>query len=218
VPSTATVATDHQIDPPTWLQCQLCRKIFRSRGTPTDWSEAWGTEGNAPLDADGIAEMVRIAEAALDDERSRGRQLDGKTTTLAGFSGLILSINAALARSIFTVDLGGVGNVVARAGFIVSAIAMMFAVSLAIAGVLMPQKHRTTGIQAIDEFGSPPLQARSKRETQRALLPSLTSTLIQERSVNDCKARLCKGVAAGQLIGFLGLATVAVTLAQHSLV
>jgi hypothetical protein len=50
----------------------------------------------------------------------------------------------------------------------------------------------------------------------RALLPALALTLVQDRSVNDCKARLTKGVARALLVGFIGLAAAAVTLATDA--
>jgi hypothetical protein len=210
------MATSGVLDPPTRLQCLLCRAIFDRRSPPIDRTAEWA-DAEEPLNEEGIAELIRIAEATVDDERQRGRQLDTKSASLAGFSGLILSIDTALARSVFGLDLGSVGDAVARAGFILSSIALLGAVALAIAGVLMPQKYRGVGREQIDEFTGPGYQAQSVVEVQRGLLPALALALAQDRSVNDCKARLTKGVAGFLLIGFIGLAAAAVTLAEHSL-
>lgn len=204
------------LDPPTWLQCLLCRTIFNKRSRPRDRSDEW-KEATGELNDDGIAELVRIAEGVVADERERGRQLDSKSASLAGFSGLILTIDIALARSVLTLDLGDVGDVVARVGFVVASVALLAATALAIAGVLMPQKYRGLGKDQVDDFGGPTFQLAQTREVHRALLPALALTLAQDRTVNDCKARLTKGVAACLLVGFLGLTTAALTLAMYSL-
>lgn len=203
------------LDPPSRLQCLLCREIFRKRHAPADRTADW-TVATDPLRRDGIAELVRIAESTVEDERQRGRQLDTKTASLAGFSGLILSIDTALARSVFGVDLGPVGDIVARVGFAASAVALLVAVALAVAGVLMPQKYRGLGREEIDDFSGPGYQAKDPMEIHRALIPALVLMLAQDRSVNDCKARLTKGVARALLAGFVGLAAAAVTLAEHA--
>jgi hypothetical protein len=163
-----------------------------------------------------IAELVRIAEGVVADERDRGRQLDTKSASLAGFSGLILTIDAALARSVLSLDLGDVGTIFARGGFVIASIALLGATALAIAGVLMPQKYRGLGRDQVDDFCGPAFQKKSECEIHRALLQSLSLTLAQDRAVNDCKARLTKGVARWLLGGFLGLTASALTLAMHS--
>src|SRR4051812_18147685 len=109
-PPRASAATNVSLDPPTRLQCLLCRSIFKDRVGPRDHTDEW-REATGKLSDDGIAELVRIGEAVVADERARGRQLDTKTASLAGFSGLILTIDTALATSVFKLDLGGVGNV-----------------------------------------------------------------------------------------------------------
>ncbi len=204
------------LDPPTRLQCLLCREIFRKRAELRDRREEWAS-AEGTLEDDGIAELVRIAEGVTADERDRGRQLDSKSASLAGFSGLILTIDVALARSVFGLDLGDVGNVAARAGFVVAATALLLATTLAIAGVLMPQRYRGLGRDAVDDFNGPEFQTTSRSEIHRSLLQSLAFSLAQDRSVNDCKARLTKGVARALLVGFLALTVPALTLAVRSL-
>jgi hypothetical protein len=213
--SGATSVTVPRLDPPTRLQCLLCRQIFNKRSGPRDRRDEWG-QASGDLDEEGIAELVRIAESVVADERDRGRQLDAKSATLAGFSGLILAIDTALSRSIFGVDLGTVGDVFARGGFMLAAASLLCATALSIAGVLMPQKYRGLGKDAVDDFGGPAFQTMTRCEIHRSLLPSLSQTLAQDRSVNDCKARLTKRVAIFLLVGFVGLTAAAITIAQHS--
>jgi hypothetical protein len=201
---------------PTCLQCLLCRKLFAERKGPVDRTPDWA-QATKPLDDHGIAELVRIAEGTVDDERLRGRQLDTKTASLGGFSGLILSIDTVLARSMFDLDLGSAGNVIARSGFVISALALLTAVSLAIAGVQMPQKYRSIGRKTLDEFTGPDSQSQSPTEIRRALLQALALNVAQDRVVNDCKARLTKGIAVALLAGFVGLTAAAITLAGHSI-
>lgn len=204
------------LDPPNPLQCLLCRAIFKERSGPRDRSDEWN-DASKELNEDGIAELVRIAEGVVADERDRGRQLDTKSTSLAGFSGLILTIDTALARSVLNLEFGGLGNIFARGGFAVASVALLAATALAIAGVLMPQKYRGLGRNQVDDFCGPAFQTKPATEIHRGLLQSLSLTLAQDRAVNDCKARLTKGVAGCLLVGFLGLAASALTLGLHNL-
>ena len=204
------------LDAPTRLQCLLCRAIFTTRAQPRDRAEEWA-HARGQLDDDGIAELIRLSEAEVSDERNRGRQLDGKTASFAGFSGLVLTIDVALARSVFGLDLGSVGDIVARGGLIVASIALLIAAALSISGVLMPQKYRTLALGQFDDFCGPSFQMKPRVEIHRAMLQSLYLTLAQDRPVNACKARVVKMVATFVLIAFVALTAAALTLAVHGL-
>jgi hypothetical protein len=168
------------------------------------------------LDEVGIAELVRLAEGACTDEWDRGRALDTKTASSAAFSGLVLTIDTALARSVFDINLGSVGNVLARAGLLVASLALLVAITLAIGGVLMPQKYRALAWDQVDEFCGPTFQTKPRLEIQRGVLQSLSASLAQGRAINDCKARVIKMVARAVLLGFVCLTVAAVTLAVHN--
>jgi hypothetical protein len=111
------LASRHHIPPPvspepreavfdeaTPLQCLFCTSIFRKRQTPLDRTSEWQNATGNPNEGS-IAELVRITEVTVEDERQRGRQLDTKSASLADFSGLILTVETALTRSVFGLEV-----------------------------------------------------------------------------------------------------------------
>jgi hypothetical protein len=52
-------------------------------------------------DPSGVSALLAIATDTVTDERERGRALDSKSASLAGFSGVILSVNGLLAGPAF---------------------------------------------------------------------------------------------------------------------
>ena len=48
-----------------------------------------------------VAELLATVRGMLDDERTRGQGLDGKSATLAGFTGTILALTSTLSGAMF---------------------------------------------------------------------------------------------------------------------
>jgi hypothetical protein len=94
---------------------------------------------------EGVAALLVTATDAVADKRERGRVLDTKCASLAGFTGLILSITGALTPALVDRKLGAVGKPLAEATFGLPILFLLAAVLLAIEGVLMPQKYRSMG-------------------------------------------------------------------------
>jgi hypothetical protein len=202
---------------PTRLQLLLCRKCFEQRAqsvTTEPAEDADGTE--AKPDAKGVAALLAIATDAVEDERERGRALDSKTASLAGFTGLILSVNGLLAGPIFKQKLGSVGRPLAQMFFFVAMLCLLLAILLAVVGVLMPQKYRGMGRDQLRDFTSPVVQANSETWVHQSMLGALAIIIAQDRPLNDCKARLTKGVALFLALAFVLVAGEAATLGlQH---
>ena len=59
-----------------------------------------------------VAELLAMVRGMLDDERTRGQGLDGKSATLAGFTGTILALPTTLGAELLDLDLGSVGSAV----------------------------------------------------------------------------------------------------------
>jgi hypothetical protein len=95
-----------------------------------------------PADAEGVATLVKIAEDTVEDERTRGRALDTKSATLAGFTGVILSVNGGLAATLFRQNLGPVGKPIAVVCFLGAVICLLLAVGFAVLGVLKQHSRR----------------------------------------------------------------------------
>jgi hypothetical protein len=76
-------------------------------------------------DPAGVAALLDIASDAISDKRDRGRSLDSKSASLAGFTGLILSINGALGQPLLDERLGNVGEIVATSFFFVAIVSLL---------------------------------------------------------------------------------------------
>jgi hypothetical protein len=200
---------------PNWLQLLLCKKCFEKCAGSAVSDSIPDAQTPAP-DPGGVAALLAIATDAVADERDRGRALDSKTVSLAGFTGLILSVNGLLAGPIFKQKLGSVGRPLAQVFFFLAMSCLLLAILLAVVGVLMPQKYRGMGRDQLRDFTSPTVQANDATWVHRSMLGALAVIIGQDRPINDCKARLIKGVAFFMALAFVLVAGEAATLGlQH---
>jgi hypothetical protein len=156
---------------------------------------------------------MTIATDAVADERARGRALDSKTASLAGFSGLILTVNGLIAGPLFKQkQFVGAWRAWAETFFVLAMICLLFAVLLAIVGVLMPQNYRGLGREELRKFATPEIQVHDALWVQQSMLGALAVIIEQDRPVNDVKARLTRAVAVFLALAFVLVAADAVTL------
>lgn len=195
----------------------LCKDCFAAAESSTPTPSTGPAITPAASNPDGVAALLTIATDAMKDERERGRSLDAKTATIAGFTGLILSLNAAIAKPLFDAALGPVGEPVARVCFFVAIAALLVGVLLAIVGVLMPQRYRGMGRSQVRAFYSLNAMAKPAMEVHQSMLGSIADIIDQDRPVNDCKARITKLVAGCLAIGFVAVAGEAVTLGARQI-
>jgi len=202
-------------DGANWLQRLLCKKCFEKRAQAATSEPVLGANSTEP-NPQGVAALLAIATDAVADERERGRALDNKTASLAGFTGLILSVNGLLAGPIFKQKLGTVGRPLAQVFFFLAMLCLLLAVLLAVVGVLMPQKYRGMGRDQLRDFTSPAVQTNNETWVHQSMLGALAIIIAQDRPINDCKARLTKGVALFLALAFILVAAEAATLGlQH---
>lgn len=154
---------------------------------------------------EGVAALLEIAEDTIEDERARGRGLDSKTGSLVGFSGLLLSVNAALAKPLFDTDLGSMTDVV-RVSFAVSMASLLAAVLVAVLGVLRPQRYRGFGRDELRDFTTAESQAMTRLVVHQRMLGAAADILDTNRTLNDYKAKLTKWVGSLLALGFLAVA------------
>jgi hypothetical protein len=159
-----------------------------------------------------VAELLGMVRGMLDDERTRGQGLDGKSATLAGFTGTILALTATLGAELLDLDLGSVGSAIFKCLYVVSVLALAFAALIALIGVLRPQPRLALAIEEIRRFSEFPLIAQPLLEVQGTMMNTLIEALAHERALNDRKARLTRVAAAGLAVGFASVAAQAVTL------
>lgn len=195
-------------DRPNWLQRRLCSKCFAVE-SPAEQDQC----GNITPNAAGVAALLAIATDTVEDERARGRELDTKCGTLVGFTGLILAVVGLLTPTLVKHKLGAIGQPVAEAAFVVAIMALLGGVLLALIGVLMPQKYRSLGKQAVADFTHASVQDNEPLWVHQSMLGALSDILHQDRPVNDCKAKLTRWVAGCLAVGFLDIGVVAVVIA-----
>jgi hypothetical protein len=164
-----------------------------------------------------LAALLAIVERVADDERARGHTLSGKASTLAGFSGTILSLVAALGRELFKLDLGSAGDTAVRVLFPVSVLALAAAVTFAIVGVLRPQPRLAISAEQIGEFTTQRWISATVTEISGNMIKSLGDMVARERLSNDPKARLTGLAATALLVGVLGVAAQALVLSAVEL-
>jgi hypothetical protein len=193
---------------PSWIQRRLCGDCFKP-------SEAQTDEGHGDPNPAAVATLLGMANDAVEDERERGRNLDTKCGTIVGFTGLILTVTAAITPTLVKRHLGSLGQPLADAAFVLAILSLLVAVVLALIGVLMPQKYRSLGKDQLAQFTWVSVQARSEMWVQQSMLGALRDILAQDRPVNDCKARLMKMVAWSLVFGFGALAVAALILGVH---
>jgi hypothetical protein len=204
-------ATPAARDRPSWVQRTLCKECFAA---PPPAPPAGDPAPDAPAaNPEGVAALLAIATDAVEDERERGRALDTKCASLAGFTGLILSITAALTPALVDHKLGTVGKPLAETTFGLAILFLLAAVLLAIEGVLMPQKYRSMGTAQVANFSLPNIQAQEAVWVHRSMLGALSAILAQDRPVNNCKAKLTKWVGRCLAIGFIAVSVDAVIIA-----
>jgi hypothetical protein len=156
-------------------------------------------------DGEGVAALLEIAEDTIEDERARGLALDSKTGSLVGFGGLLLSVNAAVAKPLFDMDLGSMTGVV-RVSFAVAIASLLGAVLVAVLGVLRPQRYRGFGRDELRDFNTAEAQAMTRLVVHQRMLGAVADMLDTNRTVNDYKAMLTKWVGRLLALGFLAVA------------
>jgi hypothetical protein len=196
-------------DGPSWLQRLLCKECFEIVPATEPPDERDVSEPNPG----GVAALLAIATDAVADERERGRALDNKCASLAGFTGLILALTGAFAPALLDNKLGEVGQPTAEVAFFVAVVFLLLAVLVAVMGVLMPQKYRSMGTEQVANFARPHVQQHDALWVHQSMLGALAKILAKDRPVNNCKAKLTGWVARFLAVGFVAVAVEAGTIA-----
>jgi hypothetical protein len=163
-----------------------------------------------------VAELLATVRGMLDDERTRGQGLDGKSATLAGFTGTILALTSTLGAELLERDLGAVGSPVFDGLYVLSVVALGVASLVALVGVLRPQPRLALAMEEIRRFSEFPLIAEPTVTVQGTMMNTLIEALEHERTLNERKARLTRLAAGILAVGFVAVAAQAVTLGLAS--
>ena len=162
---------------------------------------------------DSVDQLFQIAQRLLEDERTRGRNLEAKTSTLAGFTGAILALTAGLGRDLGDLDLGSIGGTVFRGFFLLAVLALATSAVIAVLGVLRPQERLGIKRAQLRQFSKFPLISTPPVEIQGSMIATMVEAFDTERAVNDRKAKLTYYAALGLGIGLVGVTGEAVTVA-----
>ncbi|HWM11167.1 MAG TPA: hypothetical protein VNO82_17555, partial [Solirubrobacteraceae bacterium] len=142
-----------------------------------------------------VAELLAMVRRMLDDERTRGQGLDGKSATLAGFTGTILALTSTLGAELLDLDLGSFGSALFQTFYVLSVAALGLASLVALIGVLRPQPRLALAIEEIRRFSEFPLIAQPTVQVQGTMMNTLIDALEVERALNERKARLTRVAA-----------------------
>jgi hypothetical protein len=123
---------------------------------------------------------------------------------------------ASLAGDVLDAGLGSVGDVLAKALFVLSVAALTVAAILGLAGVLRPQLRLGIATEELATFGSHPRISAPPIEIHGMMINTLVEALRHERAVNDRKARLTRLTGVALLVGYSGVAAFAVAVAFAS--
>jgi hypothetical protein len=159
----------------------------------------------------GVEALLRIAEDTVEDERERGRSLDTKTGSLVGVSGLILSVNGAVAKPLFDADLASFETPI-KVLFGVAIASLLVAVLVAVFGVIRPQKYRGFGRAELRNFATVEAQQMSRLVVHQRMLGAVADMLDTNRRLNDTKADVIKVVGGFLAVGFVAVAAQAGTV------
>lgn len=162
--------------------------------------------------SDSVEELFKIVQQLVAEERARGHNLEAKTSTLAGFTGAILAVTAGLGRDVLEIDLGGVGDPLFRAFFLITVLALGIGAVLAVLGVLRPQHRLAVAAGEMKQFAELPLIADPPMKIHGRMIKSLAEGFEAERRVNDRKAKLTHYAAVALAVGLVGLVGEALTV------
>jgi hypothetical protein len=156
-----------------------------------------------------VSTLLSTVQRLFDDELQRGRELDTKMATLAGFSGTILALTATISTDLLALRVGGLAEAVMRVLFAVAIVSLAAAAVLAVAGALLPRPRLQIDNSAIREFASFPLIAAAKIQIEGQLLSTLIDELDFERRRNDKKATFGRFSGVALIVGFVAVAALA---------
>jgi hypothetical protein len=160
---------------------------------------------------DSVSTLLSTVQRLFDDELQRGRELDTKMSTLAGFSGTILALTATISKDLLPVHVGSSAEVAIRTLFVLAIVSLAVGAVSAVAGALLPHPRLQIDSSVIREFASFPLIAAEKIQIEGQLLATLTDELDFERRRNNRKASFGRTAGAVLIVGFIAVAALAIT-------
>jgi hypothetical protein len=160
-----------------------------------------------------LAAAVRVVE----DERLRGGMADTKAGQLVGFTGVILAIDASLGRDVFDHGISGAYSDVFVAFFVVSLLALVVAVYVAIRGLLRPQETLAFRRADVQRLADDDLVLAESVEIKRVLIRTYGEELISEEQRNNRKLDVVNRAGLLLLVGVFALAAEGGTLAVEHL-
>lgn len=176
-----------------------------------------GRGGSSPAEPFGndesVVQCLEIMREVSAEQRARGRHLDLKSGTLAGFSGTALTLNTTLGRPLLQTDLSACASTVVTTSFVVAVIAFGGAAGLAIRGGLRPMGHDDLTEKQIDEYSDRPKVTTSPAELRMTWLRTLTDVALSDRAAAAAKAEFASKATMLLGVGLVGVAGQAVTFA-----
>lgn len=160
-----------------------------------------------------VLQCLQIVREVSSEQRARGRHLDSKTGTLAGFAATALTLNATLGRPLLAADLPAFASAAVTVSFVVAVVALGAAAGVAVVGGLRPMGHDDLTEAEIDAYSDRPKVVTPAEDLRMKWLRTLTDITLSDRAAADAKARFAAVATVLLAVGLLGVLGQAVTLA-----
>lgn len=169
----------------------------------------------APPKAATVEEILLVARAAFDDERTRGQGLEGRSSTLAGFTGAILAL-LTQGPNFPRLRPGTVGEALMPWLFLASAVSLVLAALLYLS-VLRPRERLVLDVSATQALLTSTAMSEDRIVVQGRMATTLGRMLQDERTVNDRAARLMELASWTLAVGLICVGAQAVVLGLNAL-
>jgi hypothetical protein len=153
--------------------------------------------------------MSQQAKDLREAERERAEGLDSKASSLAGFTGVILSLTATLVSRAPTLTDA---ELVALIG---SLTLLAAAAAVAILGVIVPQAYKTLPVSELRKYLTPPFYSSLRHDVQARTLRATIRQIDHNRKLNSDKAKRLRAASVLLLSGLAGVAALALIIGVH---
>jgi hypothetical protein len=167
--------------------------------------------------------LLRATYEVIEDERERGKVLDSKCAQLTGFIGVILALDATLAKDTLTNALGAPYSTLLPVLYFIAVVALTAGAISAVIGGVLPQKTLAFDREQFADFADGDIILSETVPVKQTLIRSYGKAVSIECARNTRKATalqvasicLAAGVlAVGGQVATLGIRTLNSTMAN----
>lgn len=195
------------------LECLLMsRKTLRPGWSRRNVGRPRSVEPLAPEESDAppfdvsdtVEELRDTVGDLLTREAGRAQSLDARSTWLAGFCGVVMSLSANIGLTILKGVSGGARSLVLILH--VLSVALLLAAALLALSALLPRASVILSIREVERYPLPEFFRQAKYLVQGRALRGFIESLRHDRAIGDRKARRFRGAVAVLSAGLICVA------------